>query len=394
MENGMNYLNGVFKSNTANLPTSQTHPNQLGGTRVLIGDITTLTDTPTFIEFFKGNDSGSAVKTARVGVGYYGATEVNLVNNMDYTTGVHKYYDTTLNAHWLYMGTGNGFGLQFVPANNPNTGDIFNLYGCAPFKVEYPDQPTTGAGINGFSKVTMSRLSLVDITNTSTTTKSPAQIYNSNSNLTFLSVVGGITSFEGQAGIIGNLTEPGGVKFYQNSTNTNANLKLATGFTFPAANCAYSGISRGITTGYNVGAAFEAVQGGLNVGVIGKGIYPNNGSTNIGVIGVGDNTGTTPIYIGGFFGIGVPDNPTFTSSALIADNGSKSAPIFLARANGVTKLSITSAGVLKFDGNNATGTNTVSFGTNSPATILTAPYTWIDIYASDGTLCTMPIWKK
>jgi hypothetical protein len=42
----------------------------------------------------------------------------------------------------------------------------------------------------------------------------------------------------------------------------------------------------------------------------------------------------------------------------------------------------------------STGSGTASLGTNCPASVLTAPYTWIEVTAPDGTLCVQPIWKK
>lgn len=50
-------------------------------------------------------------------------------------------------------------------------------------------------------------------------------------------------------------------------------------------------------------------------------------------------------------------------------------------------------GKLKFSITNSTGAGTALLGTNSPATILTAPYTWITVTTSDGTTGFMPIWK-
>ena len=42
----------------------------------------------------------------------------------------------------------------------------------------------------------------------------------------------------------------------------------------------------------------------------------------------------------------------------------------------------------------STGSGTALLGANSPSAHLTAPYTWVDIIAPDGTACVMPIWKK
>jgi hypothetical protein len=48
---------------------------------------------------------------------------------------------------------------------------------------------------------------------------------------------------------------------------------------------------------------------------------------------------------------------------------------------------------IQFAGVNTTGTGSALLGANSPASVLTAPYKWIRVLASDGTVCFMPIWK-
>lgn len=47
--------------------------------------------------------------------------------------------------------------------------------------------------------------------------------------------------------------------------------------------------------------------------------------------------------------------------------------------------------VLTHEGN-STGTQTVSLGSNSPATA-GDPHTWVKVKADDGTVCYMPAWK-
>lgn len=42
----------------------------------------------------------------------------------------------------------------------------------------------------------------------------------------------------------------------------------------------------------------------------------------------------------------------------------------------------------------STGSGSASLGANCPASALTAPYTWIEETAPDGTPCVRPIWKK
>lgn len=52
-----------------------------------------------------------------------------------------------------------------------------------------------------------------------------------------------------------------------------------------------------------------------------------------------------------------------------------------------------SFGVPKFAGTNTTGSASASLGNNSPATVATAPYTWIEMRAADGSTCYIPAWK-
>lgn len=50
-------------------------------------------------------------------------------------------------------------------------------------------------------------------------------------------------------------------------------------------------------------------------------------------------------------------------------------------------------GIPQFGGTNSTGSGTTLLGSNSPATVLTAPYTWLEIRTSDGTTAWIPAWK-
>lgn len=51
------------------------------------------------------------------------------------------------------------------------------------------------------------------------------------------------------------------------------------------------------------------------------------------------------------------------------------------------------AGIPRFNGTNSTGAGIAAFGANSPASTLTAPYTWISVTAADGSACFIPAWK-
>jgi hypothetical protein len=47
----------------------------------------------------------------------------------------------------------------------------------------------------------------------------------------------------------------------------------------------------------------------------------------------------------------------------------------------------------RFNGTNSTGAGSSLLGANSPATTLTAPYTWISVITSDGSTGYIPCWK-
>jgi hypothetical protein len=54
---------------------------------------------------------------------------------------------------------------------------------------------------------------------------------------------------------------------------------------------------------------------------------------------------------------------------------------------------LTLNGVMKFGGSNSTGAGSAALGANSPAVTLTAPYTWIKVNTSDGSVAYIPAWK-
>ena len=97
------------------------------------------------------------------------------------------------------------------------------------------------------------------------------------------------------------------------------------------------------TTGVNIGNYGIANGGTLNVGVWGRSNLTTNSATNIGVLGIGLNSGTSPVQIGGYFGL-QNSNPTYTSAALMCDNGTQTSPIFVARDNGTMVWQIIDGG--------------------------------------------------
>lgn len=99
------------------------------------------------------------------------------------------------------------------------------------------------------------------------------------------------------------------------------------------------------TTGTNIGLFASGTNGDKSIGVVGRAVTAKNSATNIGVFGAALNTGTTPIQVGGYFAL-TNAEPTFTSAALIADNGGTTSPIFVARDNGTAVFTIADGGAI------------------------------------------------
>lgn len=339
----LTYSNSILKINPSvvSTETRSAMPLQIGGDFITIGSSASANVTPTFIEFLKSNGAGG-FRACRGTVGFLGSDEMNLSVNMDYTNGDHRYYDVTKNAIWSFLGnnaTGN-MGYQWVPANNPNTSDIWTAYGCVPFRVDNVNQPTTGKGINGFSKLTTSQINLVDGTNTATVT-------NTTYSLTFS---GGILNQTGLTTIDSRLSSSLGNINYNNGTGTGNDLNLITPFSVNSGVTAINALSYSTTTGYHVGVYSLAEDGNVNVGLIGKSARAKASTTNIGVIGVATNTNATaPVQIGGFFGLtGIADAlpASLTSAALMADNGTSTSNILTLRDNATNVLEVLDGGVM------------------------------------------------
>ena len=138
-----------------------------------------------------------------------------------------------------------------------------------------------------------------------------------------------------------------------------------------AGNVGIGGRARGTTTGANVGVFGYGSNGNVNYGIAGLATLAKDSATNIAVHGLALNTGTSPIQIGGYFGL-QNTVPTYESAALIADNGAQTSPIFLARDAGSTVFSIIDGGGVVMAG---TAAGITFSGTGNH-----------DITASSGTL--------
>jgi hypothetical protein len=154
-------------SGLGRIPPNEPALVQLGTNKVLVGDMSAAVGAPNFIEFLKSKNNGSGYgipQGVRASTGFLGSTEFNTSVNMDYTTGSHKYYDSTVAAIWSYLGTQNGFGIQYVPANNPNN-SIFYNYGNEILQVVPYGQPSTGVAKRLGSEVRTSSIRLADNAN-------------------------------------------------------------------------------------------------------------------------------------------------------------------------------------------------------------------------------------
>jgi len=127
------------------------------------------------------------------------------------------------------------------------------------------------------------------------------------------------------------------------TAGTGNDFRFSTSYAGPYGNQGGNMWANATTTGLNVGNFAEAGNGSVNVGLVGKAITAKNSATNIGVLGTARNTGTSPIQIGGFFGL-YNATPTFASAALMADNGSTTSDIFVARDNGTAVFTIADGG--------------------------------------------------
>lgn len=112
-----------------------------------------------------------------------------------------------------------------------------------------------------------------------------------------------------------------------------------------AVNVGCYGQTDATTTGTNIGLLGQGNGGNLSIGIFGKATTDKNSGTNVGVAGFGQNQGSSPIEVGGFFGL-MASVPTFVSCALICDNGAEAVPIFIARDNGTAVMTIADGGAV------------------------------------------------
>jgi hypothetical protein len=115
-------------------------------------------------------------------------------------------------------------------------------------------------------------------------------------------------------------------------------------------------------------------------------------------LGIGTATPTVPLEV---LGNGRFYSSVANPSIYLGEDTSNATSASIAYNRGTANLDITPrstyatnlVGKLKFSITNSTGAGSALLGANSPATTLTAPYTWITVITSDGSTGYMPIWK-
>lgn len=128
---------------------------------------------------------------------------------------------------------------------------------------------------------------------------------------------------------------------------TGASLSLGTSVTIPLGNLGLNvAVNASTATGYNICSFNEAANSLTNVGSIGKATTATNATNNVGVIG---SARSATNNVAGYFTLSSTDTPTFTSAALIADNGATGSSVFVGKVNGTAKVSVDGTGNLLTD---------------------------------------------
>lgn len=167
---------------------------------------------------------------------------------------------------------------------------------------------------------------------------------------------------------------------YTGSSETQAlgfdNLVAGTGTTYtadaanygyrPGGNRGIGGYVRASTAGHNIGALLLAGNGAYNYGLWAGSTIAKNNAKNVGVFGVGLNggVGASTEQVGGYFTLLNQSSapPIDQSAALIADNGSQTDDVFVARDNGTEVFVVEDGGSLVSSGTlSASGATTEYF---------------------------------
>lgn len=219
--------------------------------------------------------------------------------------------------------------------------------------------------VQGHSTQTSNLAEFQNSAGTSIVTIGPPTLPGNSTTINFLNVTGTLNSTPSaeQRGLLVSITSAGSTaqtqraaQIFLNAGGTgNAytlgcaidNLTAGTGLggaiELGLGNYGFGASSQGTAASMNVAGYCYAANGSTNVGLISVSYVAKNGATNIGVLGAALNTGTSPVQIGGFFGL-TTTTPTLASAALMCDNGSTTSDIFVARDNATAKWSIIDGG--------------------------------------------------
>ncbi len=270
--------------------------------------------------------------------GYTGSTQIEFytaANTTTFTGTLRGSIDT--NGQWLINGFGAGIVGQIVRGAASQTANLTEYQNSSGTAFVTVGPPTlTGAS------TTSNFLNVTGTLPSSQSAETRGVYFNITSAGSSGQVQGGIL-VDFNAGYSGTIATASGS--FNNKITANVTGLFASG----SANFGCTGGSQGSSTsGENCGAYGWAQGGILNVGIFGRSVSNKNSGTNIGAVGIALNGGSSPIQIGGFFGL-TGSAPTLTSAALICDNGGTTSDIFVARDNGTAMVTITDGGHFAFD---------------------------------------------
>lgn len=231
----------------------------------------------------------------------------------------------------------------------PASGTVTNLTGTASININGTVGATTRAAglfttLGANSTTTLAPGTLTDTVSGLTFTATMPTTMTGTNNAALFSITSAGSSSQSNVGI--------GINYLAGYTGSSTSTALrvvnsvagtGTGLISTNGNLGGNFQSTATTTGTNMGFFSTASGGNQSIGTMGRAITAKNSATNIGVVGLGFNSGSSPIQLGGYFGLNSSD-PTFTSAALMADNGATTDPIFVARDNGTAVFTIADGG--------------------------------------------------
>ena len=151
-----------------------------------------------------------------------------------------------------------------------------------------------------------------------------------------------------------------------------------------------------ITTGTNNYGIGSAVSSGTNkFNIYASGTAPNYFAGNVGIGTTSPSARVHAISTTEQLRLG------YDSSNYLSTTVSSAGLATLATTGTNASITLTPSGtgnvimskIPRFNGTNSTGAGSSLLGANSPATTLTAPYTWISVITSDGSTAYIPCWK-